>query len=1059
MVKKTFDCPFCKRPFEKQAQLDIHLSNGWCKEMKKHKLENRKVYKVLTGKDMTDPAFFEEKVVAVAPQVPVANEVKSKTSKAPKVFSVHDRRILDMFKNKMGTKLDHLDHVDNEDLPLSGNVYHGWKSKGLSATLKKEMRENGSVIDQKLDTLSSSSSFNLIRMGDNFCVLSKHSNNHLTQSPNAALPLNDCQKNRRFSSSGTLKISLPVAAAKPLSQNDALENKENTQASNELSSLKISIPMIKKESKSERIARATREIPANFENLRKLLAFLADSCTFCQQAQALNVEAVFLLSHLLILHDRQMIHQYLNEDAQDSLSRIKTYMRDAKVKEVIFKPEKMSHYQCCNCHKTNDELQDLFGHLDQDHSTKMLSCHLCNNFFLNYGSFKSHVCFGPGGLAKFSCLVCSPSNKYEELCSLPSFLDFQKHLRSYHIACDVCLQVQDNEESLREHCLGAHNQELMCMKCLMSYDSPLQFRKHLFLKHESEADECAKCHDKTWPFAFHFCVSNDQTSYSCEVCELSCENIRKYRVHIRTHTGQAPHACEVKACRKSYVSKHLLLKHYIRRHPDLRPMASTQLEQRRTQKYLQKMGASDLDHVFLCQNILEDLINKVIEDEQPEPEKDVKINEETEDAKKEEVEQPLEEEEEEEVFDPIASAVASIMGPDGAFDIRKSPVKPVAQAKPLPSSAIKMPPLMPIDKKETPAKPQPKPVEQPKIDPLKEMLKKEQMAKDFPEAPSNILPPSSIKEIVNGIEKPAEKAATDDKAQSDSAEEDDEAKINPVLGGIWNQDLMFVSNDTDNCEDLTAAPSQPENSKSDKVKKGCKVMKPRYQVEDAKRKSHGGLKTINNAGGPRPSGEWEVLLSESSGSDNEDQQGQLPRKARIQEKVLCDKRTALREHDYCFAAFMMAKQVEKPKEDLSEMDKILSNVALGALDQSLTEVKAEKRHKKSKKEGKKKKKKRKKHKRNSGDGSTSDSDLEVDVINNQVTKPEKVQIDFFLHVVNIKLIISIYLEKGQEEMGAKAQISRAGRLARCHSRRGPASLFVLGGRRRRRNQQWRAQLV
>ena len=50
-----------------------------------------------------------------------------------------------------------------------------------------------------------------------------------------------------------------------------------------------------------------------------------------------------------------------------------------------------------------------------------------------------------------------------------------------------------------------------------------------------------------------------------------------------------------------------------------------------------------------------------------------------------------------EEFDPIASAVASIMGPDGNFDIRKSPVKPIVPTSFMPRNAhpIAMPPLVP----------------------------------------------------------------------------------------------------------------------------------------------------------------------------------------------------------------------------------------------------------------------------------------------------------------------------------------------------------------------------
>jgi hypothetical protein len=53
---------------------------------------------------------------------------------------------------------------------------------------------------------------------------------------------------------------------------------------------------------------------------------------------------------------------------------------------------------------------------------------------------------------------------------------------------------------------------------------------------------------------------------------------------------------------------------------------------------------------------------------------------------------------------------------------------------------------------------------------------------------------------------------------------------------------------------------------------------------------------------------WEVHLSESSGSENE---SEMPRKALIIKKVVCDKKVALRDHDYCFAIFKMLKQENK----------------------------------------------------------------------------------------------------------------------------------------------------
>ena len=94
-------------------------------------------------------------------------------------------------------------------------------------------------------------------------------------------------------------------------------------------------------------------------------------------------------------------------------------------------------------------------------------------------------------------------------------------------------------------------------------------------------------------------------------------------MHLRTHTGATPYVCSVRGCKKCYVSKQLLLKHQIRRHPELRSNAATELESRRNKKYLEKMGASSIDHVQLCQDILGELLEEVIKE--PTPAKGKKI--------------------------------------------------------------------------------------------------------------------------------------------------------------------------------------------------------------------------------------------------------------------------------------------------------------------------------------------------------------------------------------------------------------------------------------------------
>jgi len=119
------------------------------------------------------------------------------------------------------------------------------------------------------------------------------------------------------------------------------------------------------------------------------------------------------------------------------------------------------------------------------------------------------------------------------------------------------------------------------------------------------------------------------------------------------------------------------------------------------------MGANSMENVFLCQAlIIQDLINAVIPYEipetlqnKPDPTAD---NNETKDndldnaGDKNEITEEKEEPEAEEEFDPIAAAVASIMGTEGKFDMRKSPVKPVVtqSVNLVPARPISMPPLV-----------------------------------------------------------------------------------------------------------------------------------------------------------------------------------------------------------------------------------------------------------------------------------------------------------------------------------------------------------------------------
>ena len=281
------------------------ITLGWCKQMKaqtnKSLDESRKIFKVLTGKDAYDPTIFEEKKspeeMKPAEQPKKPTNVRVVEPKKPKFFSVHDRRVLDTLKSETEEKIRNPDRppvlVKDHTIPVTGSIYHSLKSRGLSAPLKKELRENGVLwhaaadvsddivaeTETKLDTLVSTGEttaerssldsikkLEIIRVGDNFCInyndfdlvngvgingglINGEASRLspvpvLSDSPQRSLGqqhVSSRKPNRRF------------GAKIPLTQKEAIENKENNkmqpEAEKNPSSLKIFIPMIKKESK------------------------------------------------------------------------------------------------------------------------------------------------------------------------------------------------------------------------------------------------------------------------------------------------------------------------------------------------------------------------------------------------------------------------------------------------------------------------------------------------------------------------------------------------------------------------------------------------------------------------------------------------------------------------------------------------------------------------------------------------------------------------------------------------------------------------------------------
>nr|XP_040572394.1 LOW QUALITY PROTEIN: uncharacterized protein LOC121121511 [Lepeophtheirus salmonis] len=952
-------CSNCDRTFTGSYQLELHLVNGWCKMDSTKEIsfiEASKLYKVLTGKKLSHSDVLKHKGLSAI--LPLSETKKAQVS-STKEFSVADRQILMKYHSVRNNK-----KVSNfkssriiTSLPLNGNIYCGAKSRGISNNLRKEIKEEGYKYEDIKDC-------NITRLGKSLIVN--------FESPVKIVPPLKLHFNQAMKPLSNVRrtISQSKANDSQATRHSSTEDKENldtarleetADSSNSFNGLEdedqqIIAETTSKEHKLQRLQREYEEIIEDLSNMRNVIQHFSNKCLVCQQAHLVCVDSTYLLSHLFIVHDNPTVVSILKEDPQKSINRMKRYLKDTKSKEIIFSYQQdkdliIDFYSCSYCStKSCSTNEDLFRHLEKEHSQKVLTCNLCQSIFLNYGSFISHVCYGPPTnsqkqkAAKFNCKVCLRQD-------LSSFLIFQNHVRRDHNICEICFKCQGSQESLYSHCLQ-HSQELMCMKCFLAYDEYDQFRKHLYFKHYDECRICGICYQKTWPHVYHFCIQDLPSS--CEVCDKKFKSTKQYRVHMRTHTNIHPYVCSASNCSKAFISKQLLWKHQIRRHPDLSISATKALEDKRNSKEVLKYKASSIHVIRDIQVIIEDIINDTIVERKVE---DAPVLEDN----------PTDPEPEKEI-DPLQAAVASIMGDDGIFNTKTSPVKPLNIQSPA-----------------TPTKTNIQNNNNSIVQASAGLINSNVPA--APSIPKIQEPPKIMHPSEYFNKKP--RAYSD----TDSDEEDNKFKKKksvfpisgassaPVVGGIWNQDLLFVSNGPNTGKAKVRKPGM------NKTGSGLKVMKPITEGV-----SGGILSKISTPQTPVApkttftsldpnsitkklgTGGWEVCLSESSG-DSDAGGPDKPKKVKMIDKII-DRRIPVMDHDYCYESYMLSLEPPKPPE-LSEMDKILSNVALGVMDNLSPErspgSKKKQKHKKNKKESKKKKKKSEKSKTND---SSSDSEDE-----------------------------------------------------------------------------------
>ena len=882
----SFSCICCNLPHCSKPDLESHLAGMQCRTLQAHNssrltgtARDREVLRfVLTGREDPDQMETQHLLKPSSALLSLESErgrtvVRQSGHSAKKKqslvhhFSNSDRNVLTRFGSGeedrcLGENESSLGSVLKE-LPRSGVVFSGVKSRGINNHVKKEFKDLGLRLD--LRSAVSGQEESLVIHQDNLLLnIEKAGKNFILKSPQS-------EKEE------ILSVEVPVLTPSRVSRRLAGEIVEDLPVK-EKEKEKVVRP--KPESKFERIANLQAQIDSGLARLREMVDCNTD-CLLCQQCKTVWVEATFLLTHMITVHQG-------GEFEESLIAAIKKYHKETRGKEVIF--------------RYFESYLDLSKYIASEPEEKVLMCNICQNMFLNYGSLISHVCSGPitaPARARFACKMCLRMD-------LSSFLEFQQHIRSCHHTCEICFQSFPDQRSLYHHLTSTScgQQDLMCMKCFLTFESAESFRKHLHLKHAAEAIPCGSCWAPTWPHVYHFCLPD--LPVTCPVCEVVLPNSGAYRVHHRKHTGATPHVCSV--CSKGFISKSLLWKHTARRHPDHSQLARERLKERRLKRDTVKFGAVDRESVEISHDLLDDIVSEVFSELEA---KQVQEEREKEKEAAAESVQALDDQKEEELLATPPKAESAL---DAAI-MSILPQEDKVEAGPGRLEAVEA----------------------------------SLAGRTYTEDNSW---QAGLDALLAGAE--TDKSPS---PQSKSSQEPQE----PVIGGLWNQDLMFIGS-KENSKPRGGArvrvPSQPGGSGG-----GLRTLGPADVSSSPTQDPVPGIKSLTDPEPATPvltTTQWDLDLSEDSDEEFGPKEKRTPAmKART---VLAPR--PLLDHDYCYHAFMISQQPLQPPvpepQELSEMDKILSNVAFGGfgdLDNAM-EVKEKDRDKKKKK--KKKKKKRKK---------------------------------------------------------------------------------------------------